>query len=78
MPDFENWVKYFSDQILSQELVKNPSKSQLNPTSSRLQLDEDMIPSQMLDIDDQKVQNIQENSVLMYPEHNGVLKVDNF
>jgi hypothetical protein len=32
----------------------------------------------MLDIDDQRVQNIEETSELFYPEHNAVMRVDNF
>jgi hypothetical protein len=39
-------------------------------------MDEEMIPETLLDIDDQKVSNIQESSQMFYPYDGSVMKVD--
>ena len=58
MPDFDNWVKHFADDIVA--AVQHTQKD--GSTVTKYQLDDEMIPDQMLDIDDMKVQNINEKS----------------
>ena len=41
-------------------------------------MDEEMIPDQMLDIDDLKIQNIEEKSKLFYPRDGSIMKVDTY
>lgn len=41
-------------------------------------MDEDLLPEKMLDIEDDKVQNIAEKSALMYPDDNSIMRVDHF
>ncbi len=54
MPDFENWVKYFSDDIV----VEAQGFHRVEGQPFKYQMDEEMIPDTLLDIDDQKVSNI--------------------
>ena len=42
----------------------------------KYQLDEEMIPDSLIDIDDLKVSNIQESSQMFYPSDGSVMKVD--
>lgn len=73
MPDFENWVKYFADDIVVEAQGAAP---RADGQPIRYQMDEEMIPDALLDIDDQKVSSIQENSQMFYPYDGSVLKVD--
>ena len=41
-------------------------------------MDEELLPDKMLDIEDDKVQNIAEKSMLLYPDDNSVMRVDHF
>ena len=41
-------------------------------------MDEDLLPDRMLDIEDDKVQNIAEKTVLLYPDDNSTMRVDHF
>ena len=41
-------------------------------------MDEDLLPDRMLDIEDDRVQNIAEKTALLYPDDNSVMKVDHF
>ena len=41
-------------------------------------MDEELLPERMLDIEDDKVQNIAEKSMLLYPDDNSVMRVDHF
>ena len=41
-------------------------------------MDEDLLPERMLDIEDDKVQNIAERSALLYPDDNSTMRVDHF
>ena len=41
-------------------------------------MDEELLPDRMLDIEDDKVQNIAEKSLLLYPDNNSVMRVDHF
>lgn len=71
MPDFENWLHYFSDQLVIQQTQKDSA-------IPKYQFDEEMIPDSLLDIDDRKIQNIEEKSQMLYPDDNSVMKVDTF
>jgi len=44
----------------------------------KYQMDEDMLPESMLDIEDDKIQNITEKSGFMYPDDNSIMRVDHF
>ena len=44
----------------------------------KYQMDEDLLPERMLDVEDDKVQNISEKSGLMYPDDNSIMRVDHF
>lgn len=74
MPDFDNWVKHFSDDLVAavQQTQKDGSQT------TKYQLDDEMIPEQMLDIDDLKIQNINEKSQFYYPGDGSIIKVDAF
>lgn len=41
-------------------------------------MDEELLPERMLDIEDDKVQNVAEKSVLLYPDDNSTMRVDHF
>jgi len=41
-------------------------------------MDEDLLPERMLDIEDDKVQNIAEKSALLYPDDNSTMRVDHY
>lgn len=41
-------------------------------------MDEEMLPDRMLDIEDDKVQSLQESTGLLYPDDNSVMRVDHF
>ena len=41
-------------------------------------MDEELLPERMLDVEDDKVQNIAEKSVLLYPDDNSTMRVDHF
>ena len=41
-------------------------------------MDEELLPERMLDIEDDKVQNIAEKSALLYPDDNSIMRVDHF
>lgn len=70
MPDFENWVKYFSEDMIVEAQVKTDGQP------VKYQMDEELIPEALLDIDDIKVSNIQESSQLMYPSDGSLMKLD--
>lgn len=72
MPDFENWVKYFADDIV----VEAQGTQKIDGQPVKYQMDEEMIPDTLLDIDDQKVSSIQEVSQMFYPYDGSVIKVD--
>lgn len=77
MPDFENWVRFFAEEIL----VPSQGTHGINTTGKdqpRLQFDDEMIPEQMLQIDDQKIQNISEHSEMFYPGDGSIMKVDTY
>ena len=65
MPDFENWLQYFSEQVV----VQNGNK---------YQLDEEMVPDSLLDIDDQNIGAISEHTQLLYPTDGSIMKVDTY
>ena len=72
MPDFENWIKYFSEDMV----VESQGGINLEGQPLKYQMDEEMIPDTLIDIDDLKVQNIQERSQMLYPYDGSVMKVD--
>jgi hypothetical protein len=41
-------------------------------------IDEDVLPERMLDIEDDKIQSINERSAFLYPDDNSIMKVDHF
>ena len=41
-------------------------------------IDEEMLPDSMLNIEDDKVQSIQENSASLFPDDNSIMRVDHF
>ena len=44
----------------------------------KYQMDEDLLPEKMLDVEDDKVQNISEKCCLMYPDDNSIMRVDHY
>lgn len=44
----------------------------------RYAIDEDVLPERMLDIEDDKIQSINEKSGFLYPDDNSIMKVDHF
>jgi hypothetical protein len=72
MPDFENWLKYFADDMVVE--AQGTQKVEGHPV--KYQLDEEMVPEALIDIDDLKVSNISENSQMFYPYDGSVMKVD--
>lgn len=58
MPDFENWVNYFSEDMI----VETTQGKTADGQPVKYQMDEELIPEALLDIDDLKVSNIQESS----------------
>jgi hypothetical protein len=51
MPDFENWIKHFSE-----DLVVETQGAEGQPL--KYQMDDELVPEQLIDIDDLKVQSI--------------------
>ena len=41
-------------------------------------MDEDLLPDRMLEVEDDKVQNISEKCGLMYPDDNSIMRVDHY
>jgi len=107
MPDFQNWITFFADEIVFEQevAVPIPEPEQIDPkvTSKdtkgkgaaqdpaelesataltvnimKYAMDEDLLPERMLDIEDDKVQNIAEKTVLLYPDDNSTMRVDHF
>ena len=74
MPDFENWVRYFAEEVL----IPSQGSQATGKESLKFQFDEEMIPDQMLQIDDQKIQNISEHSEMFYPGDGSIMKVDTY
>ena len=74
MPDFENWVNFFSENVVVP--ADQQGVPQIDGQPVRYQMDEEMIPETLLDIDDRKVSNIQESSQMFYPYDGSVMKVD--
>jgi hypothetical protein len=56
MPDFENWVNFFSENVVVTADQQGAPQNEGQPV--RYQMDEEMIPETLLDIDDRKVSNI--------------------
>lgn len=54
MPDFENWIKYFSEDMVVE--AEGTKKVEGHPV--KYQLDDEMIPETLIDIDDLKISNI--------------------
>lgn len=54
MPDFENWVRYFSEDMV----VEAQGVHHVEGQPMKYQLDDEMVPESLIDIDDQKVSNI--------------------
>jgi hypothetical protein len=48
MPDFENWVRYFSEDMVVE--AHGVTKAEGQPM--KYQLDEEMVPETLIDIDD--------------------------
>lgn len=44
----------------------------------RFQMDEEAMPERMLDVEDDKIQNINEKSGFLYPDDNSIMRVDQF
>ena len=106
MPDFQNWITFFADEIVFEQAVavpiteaepvdtKAPAKDTKPPKGQEVvepdattamtvnimkySMDEDLLPERMLDIEDDKVQNIAERSALVYPDDNSTMRVDHF
>ena len=41
-------------------------------------MDEDAMPERMLDVEDDKIQSLNERSAFMYPDDNSIMRVDQF
>ena len=47
-------------------------------TAMKYQMDEDLLPERMREVEDDKVQNISEKCGLMYPDDNSIMRVDHY
>jgi hypothetical protein len=57
VPDFQNWLKYFSSELVYEEAVENDQVEKTEGQTSSIQhplyaLDDEMLPDRLLDIDD--------------------------
>jgi len=104
MPDFQNWITFFADEIVFEQEVAVPipdpepvdnkplgrdAKKVADPVETdqvanltvnvmKYSMDEELLPERMLDIEDDKVQNIAEKAALLYPDDNSIMRVDHF
>ncbi len=69
MPDFDNWRKHFSDVVVKGVTPDN------KPT---YELDQDLLPSSLVDVDDSKVGPIAERTQAYYPDDNSIMRVINY
>lgn len=47
MPDFENWINYFADELV----IKHQNQQHI----PKYQFDEEMLPETLIDMDDKKI-----------------------
>lgn len=109
MPDFENWLSIFADELIQEQEVpktqrlesalspeaqppaaaakpgkdKGPPVDAVDPhaipvTLMKYVLDEEALPSSLINVEDAKIQCVTEKSALMYPDDNSVIRVDHF
>jgi len=98
VPDFQNWLTFFSDELVfeqeaaivpkddknaitsSQPTGTNPGETQGKTVAGfmKYQMDEEAMPEKMLDIEDDKIQSLQEKAGLLYPDDNSIMRVDHF
>lgn len=55
-----------------------PDANAIPVTLMKYVLDEDALPSSLINVEDAKIQCVQEKSALMYPDDNSVIRVDHF
>lgn len=58
--------------------VEEAQATALTINVMKYNMDEDLLPDRMLDIEDDRVQNIAERSALMYPDDNSIMRADHF
>ena len=107
MPDFQNWLAFFAEEVLHGEEIAVPLEPEDKPEPvkeapkggkgapkkveeeedqappltvnvMKYSLDEEMMPENMLNIEDDKIQSIQENSASLFPDDNSIMRVDHF
>ena len=60
------------------EVAEPDATTAMTVNIMKYSMDEDLLPERMLDIEDDKVQNIAERSALVYPDDNSTMRVDHF
>jgi len=75
VPSFSNWIQFYEKHLVREQDYegKEPSDPCLKFT-----LDQSVIPESMLDIDNQKIQNIETNVHQFLPDDNSVMNCETF
>lgn len=76
MPDFQTWIEFFGHNSVIQHTeyeAKDPSDPPVKFT-----LDEEMIPYQMLDIDDHRVTSLNQTLNQFFPDDNSILTSEEY
>ena len=71
MPDFQRWIEFFGNN----SMVPVPDYKPKDPSEPQVKylLDPEFIPSQMLDIDDHRVQTINQVLSQFFPDDNSIM-----
>jgi hypothetical protein len=76
MPDFQSWMEVFgANSVVLQDDYK-PKEATDPPV--KYQLDEEMIPPNMIDIDDQRVRNIKQTLNQYLPDDNSIITSEEY
>lgn len=71
MPDFQGWIEFFGQSAMVQQPDYQP-KDASEPAVKYL-LDPELVPTQMLDVDDHRVQNVSQTLNQFFPDDNSIL-----
>lgn len=76
VPCFQNWIEFFGSNSMvhqSDYEPKDPSDAPVKYT-----LDEEQVPTQMLDVDDLRVQNIKQTLNQYFPDDNSIITSEEY
>jgi len=76
VPNFQSWIEFFGGNSVIQQLEYKP-KDPSDPPVKYI-LDEEMVPPQMLDVDDNRVKNIKQTLNQFFPDDNSIMTSEEY